>query len=285
MPVTGSPIESLIGESRELERVAAGIQGENQLLVDDAAVDAFISQYHAWYAQALDALPEGFKERFRDAFEGGTFTAKIKEFLRAPGDVSPLYDPSPENVFPYWTYPFDTAFRGPLLEQRQILTEAQRQVEGPGEASRDLLLVERICRHFPEFLEPLANRGRNRQPFIVEDEYDLQVLLEGVLRLFFDDVRPEDFAPERAGGRSRVDFLLKSEQIVIETKMTRPGLGARKLGEELIVDIERYKSHPDCGALVALVYDPEKQVQNRRALEHDLSRKHDGLLVRVYIVQ
>lgn len=47
MPVTGSPIESLIEESRELERVAAGIQGEDQFLVDDAAVDAFISQYHA----------------------------------------------------------------------------------------------------------------------------------------------------------------------------------------------------------------------------------------------
>lgn len=89
IPVTGGPIESLIEESRELERIAAGIQGENQLLVDDAAVDAFISRYHAWYAQALDALPEAFKERFRDGFEGGTWTAKIKEFLRATRRCKP----------------------------------------------------------------------------------------------------------------------------------------------------------------------------------------------------
>jgi hypothetical protein len=98
-------------------------------------------------------------------------------------------------------------------------------------------------------------------------------------------VRPEDWTPEQAGARSRIDFLLKSEKIVIETKMTRPTLGAKEIGEELIVDINRYQAHPDCGALVALTYDPEKRITNPRGLETDLTGKHDGLLVRVYVVQ
>ena len=118
----------------------------------------------------------------------------------------------------------------------------------------------------------------------MEDEYDVQDFLHGLLRVFFDDVRPEDFSPERAGARSRIDFVLKQERIVVEAKMTRAGLGAANIGEQLIIDTERYRSHPDCDALVALVYDPEKHVPNRRTLETDLSGERDGLIVRVVVV-
>jgi hypothetical protein len=214
------------------------------------------------------------------------FTAKIKDFLRAPGDKSPLYDSeNPNALIPFWSNPFDTTFRGPLLDQRQILVEAQQEVEGVGRSSRDLELLERVFRKLPDYLEPFIQRQRGRDPFVVEDEYDLQVAVHALLRALFDDVRPEDYVPERAGSRSRVDFMLKAEGIVIETKMTRSGLGAKEVSEELIVDIERYKAHPDCRALIGLVYDPDKLIQNRRAIEADLSRKTDGLQVRVYIVQ
>ncbi len=270
-----------------MERLASQIQGERQLVADDAQIDDLVSRYHEWFARCLDTLPEGYEERFQGEFEGGIFSAKIKAFLQAPGDVSPLYDPDlPDNpLVTYWSNPFDIAFRGPLLEQRQILTEARQQLEGAGTASQDLLLIERICRNFSEFLVPLANRSRGRDPIVLEDEYDVQDFVHGLLRLFFDDVRPEDYVPEHAGARSRLDFLLKSERIVVETKMTRSGLGAKEAGEELIIDIKRYQAHPDCGALVALVYDPEKRITNRRALEQDLSKKHDGLQVRVYVTQ
>jgi hypothetical protein len=120
---------------------------------------------------------------------------------------------------------------------------------------------------------------------IVQYAHDSLLLFHGILRLFFDDVRPEDFAPERAGARSRIDFVLKPERIVVEAKMTRAGLMAAQVGEELIVDIERYRSHPACDALVALVYDPEKRISNRRTLETDLSGERDGLIVRVVVVQ
>ncbi len=276
----------LISESRSLEQRASQIQGSNQLGLDDEEIDQIVSGYHSWYARALDALPQEFHERFRDEFEGGMFTSKIKDFLRAPGDKSPLYDDAdPNPLIPYWSNLFETAFRGPFLSQRQILVEAQQQIEGAGQSSRHLELLERISRRLPDFLAPLASRQRDRQPFVVEDEYDLQAVVHALLSALFDDVRAEDYVPERAGSRSRVDFLLKGERIVVETKMTRRGLGGKEIGEELIVDIERYKAHSSCDAFVGLVYDPDKLIQNRRALEADLTRKTDGLVVRVYIVQ
>lgn len=53
--------------------------------------------------------------------------------------------------------------------------------------------------------------------------------------------------------------------------MTRPGLTARRLGEELLVDAGRYPRHPDCDAIIALVYDPDRLIPNPRGVEVDLT--------------
>ncbi len=80
-----------------------------------------------------------------------------------------------------------------------------------------------------------------------------------------------------------MDFLLKSEETVIEAKNTRDGLGAKEVGEQLIVDIQKYQKHPDCKSLVCLVYDPQHRISNPIGLANDLSRS-EPLPVTVYIV-
>ena len=42
-----------------------------------------------------------------------------------------------------------------------------------------------------------------------------------------------------------MDFLLKDDEISIEVKMTRDGLKDKELGEQLIIDIAKYKEHPN----------------------------------------
>lgn len=80
-----------------------------------------------------------------------------------------------------------------------------------------------------------------------------------------------------------MDFLLKQEQIVIEVKKTRKGLGAKELGEQLIVDIQKYQVHQDCKALICFVYDPEGRITNPRGLENDLNKEAEGFKVRILI--
>ncbi len=111
----------------------------------------------------------------------------------------------------------------------------------------------------------------------------MQDLFHALLRLFFDDIRDEEWTPSYAGGHSRIDFLLKAEQIVIEIKMTRQGLKAKEVSDQLIIDIGRYRAHPDCKVLIAFVYDPELYINNPKGVEHDLSRLTDGMLVKVII--
>lgn len=143
--------------------------------------------------------------------------------------------------------------------------------------------VERLLKRFHRVARQLHHRHDDRETLIIQDEYDVQDLLHALLCLFFDDVRPEENTPSCAGRSSRVDFLLKNEKIVIEAKMTNPKLKDKKIGEQLIIDIKRYQSHPDCKTLVCFVYDPDAFIRNSAGLIKDIEGKHDNLDVRLII--
>jgi hypothetical protein len=129
----------------------------------------------------------------------------------------------------------------------------------------------------------LRVRHDRRDTLDVKDEYDVQDLLHSLLKIYFDDIRAEEWTPSYAGKASRMDFLLKSEQLVVEVKMTRDTLGEKEVGEQLIIDIARYRVHPDCKLLVCFVYDPLGRIGNPEGLERDLSGSKDGLGVKVLI--
>jgi hypothetical protein len=143
--------------------------------------------------------------------------------------------------------------------------------------------VERICERFHSIAREIRARHSDRETLSVNDEYDVQDLFRGLLRVFFDDVRPEEWTPSYAGAPARMDFLLKRERLVLETKMARKGLDAKRLGEELLVDIGRYAAHQDCETLICFVYDPHGWIRNPAAIEGDLSKSHGKLKVRVLI--
>lgn len=133
-----------------------------------------------------------------------------------------------------------------------------------------------IFSSFHKVVRQLKSRRSNRKPLEIKDEYDVQDLLYALLRLYFDDIRPEEWTPSYAGRPARVDFLLKNERVVIEVKKTREGLGDKELGEQLIIDIDKYKKHPDCEKLVCFVYDPEERIHNPVGIMNDLNKQHDG---------
>ena len=100
--------------------------------------------------------------------------------------------------------------------------------------------------------------------------------------MYFDDVRPEEWTPSYAGKSARMDFLLKNEEIIIEVKRTRESLGDKELGDQLIIDIDRYKVHPNCKKLICFVYDPEGRIGNPNGIIKDLMQQHENYL-QVYI--
>ena len=144
-------------------------------------------------------------------------------------------------------------------------------------------MLENLCTKFHLVSRQIRSRREGRDTLKVEDEYDVQDLIHSLMKIFFDDIRPEEWTPSYAGGSSRVDFLLRNEKIVLEVKKTRKGLEDKQVGEQLIIDIEKYASHPDCQTLICFVYDPEGRIYNPRGLENDLMGRNRDLNVLVYI--
>jgi hypothetical protein len=152
------------------------------------------------------------------------------------------------------------------------------------EVRDDQLLLNNLLERFHLVAKQLRQRYDDRETLDIRDEYDVQDLLHAMLKLHYDDIRNEEWNPSYAGGSSRSDFLLKSEQIVIEVKKTRATLKAKQLGDQLIVDIARYKTHPNCKILYCFVYDPEGYINNPSGIENDLNDDVSEMKVKVVIV-
>lgn len=144
-------------------------------------------------------------------------------------------------------------------------------------------LLNTIFEKFHTVARQMRRRHDERETLIINDEYDVQDMLHALLKLHFDDVRPEEWTPSYAGGANRMDFLLKDEEIAIEIKMTRSGLKDKELGEQLIIDIAKYQNHPNCKCLYCFVYDPDDIIRNPRGIEKDLEKLGKDFLVKVYI--
>lgn len=163
---------------------------------------------------------------------------------------------------------------------RGIIIKTNIDIDNQANIPMDRIKI--ILNRFSVVVMQLKDRYNERPTFEINDEYDVQDLLHSLLKVDFDDIRPEEWTPSYAGSSTRMDFLLKNEQIVIETKMTRKGLNDKQVGEELIVDRAHYKNHSNCKRLVCFVYDPEHRIKNPRGIEKDLAETND-IEVEVFI--
>lgn len=145
-------------------------------------------------------------------------------------------------------------------------------------------ILSGILEHFHVCALQLRRRHAGRNTLLISDEYDVQDLLHAILRLNFSDVRPEEWTPSYAGNSNRMDFLLKEAQIAIEVKMTRNNLKDKEVGEQLIIDIAKYKQHPEVKTLYCFVYDPDRIIYNPTGLEKDLNQQSsDEFRVKVFV--
>ena len=85
-----------------------------------------------------------------------------------------------------------------------------------------------------------------------------------------------------------LDFLLPAHDLVIETKIVRDRGHAKAIGNELIIDIDHYRKHPNCKRLWCVLYDPEHLITNADGLKNDLEGERstkDGMVeVKVFVL-
>lgn len=249
----------------------------------DSATRSMQRRYADWLGRGLAFLDEDQSVTFNQLYEGTVFKHGIRKFLSDPLAPSPLYNSAePNALFPEWQFPFK-AVREALAGQRHLLARAMSQTSSLSN------VLDELADYFSRLDDYISTLRRYNKPAIpaptIENEADLQVLVDALLRLQYGDVRAEDPVSQSAGGGSRVDFLLRESGVVVETKMTRPTLTDKKVGEELLIDWGRYQRHPDCKAIFALIYDPKRHLKNPVGLANDLTGMVDGRPTRAIVVR
>ncbi len=76
----------------------------------------------------------------------------------------------------------------PGLQPIQDKTEVDKLAEG-------LNYLGKIFSKFHRVAQSLRHRHSNRETIVIKDEYDVQDLLRGLLQIYFEDVREEDYSP------------------------------------------------------------------------------------------
>ena len=149
-------------------------------------------------------------------------------------------------------------------------------------------LLEVLVKRLRRAMHPLTHRRKGAQALSFSTEYDVQDLLHALLRPWVADIRPEEFTPSYAGSTTRMDFLLPKHGIVIELKFVRDKGHAKKVGDELIIDINHYQRHPDCRYLWCVVFDQDHLLPNAEGLKNDLegerSTEEGTVQVRLFVL-
>jgi hypothetical protein len=253
-------------------------------MIKSKAVDKLFKQKKV--AESLVNKPSGsqeFKKWHRDteiAIERifGENTRHINDFTDIRYYLSAFSSSTPQ-------YEFEKAYQRGVKSAITLIDSLIDEIKEYWDDTEETIIckethfdkIELIIRRFHRIARQLRARHSNRTTIEIEDEYDVQDLFHALLKLYFDDIRPEEYTPSYAGSASRVDFLLKQEKTVIEIKKTRKNLGAKEIGEQLIIDSQRYQVHPDCDQIICFVYDPEGRIANPKGIENDLTQEINGI--------
>ena len=269
--------DRLIGQVDDLIRRARDLQ----LSGDEADETEFRKSYLSWYSAALPLVPEADLETFKDRYEGGSFVTRIRGFLNNPRRESPLKLPPSDGdsqleISPF-ANPVETTFVDNIRRQQEILSLANDHWS----ETQHEVTVQYVAQHLERLgglLRSLRQRHENRDPYLVNDEYDLQDLILGVLRLFDEDTEPEDFAPKMAGTGSRLDWIMRTLEIAVEAKFCRSRDPKRKVRDELLADLGTFESHPKAKGFIAVVFDPEETIDNPVGFIRDLEDHGNKIL-------
>lgn len=145
-------------------------------------------------------------------------------------------------------------------------------------------LLEIIIKGLSRAMYPFCNRRKGKPIVQFSDEYDIQDLFHTLLLPWVNDIRAEEHTPSFAGASARPDFELREHSIICELKYVRDRSHAKRVCDELLVDISRYGETGDWQTLYIIVYDPGKHLRNPAGLKSDLESKSEKLNVNAFIL-
>jgi len=121
----------------------------------------------------------------------------------------------------------------------------------------DVNLVEQLCKRIAKVAGVLSRRTRiNKKSYLIEDEYDVQDLLQAILRAYLKYSVQEDPLQKIAGTRSsRADISIEELGIIIELKYVRSPDDQKKIFDDFSKDLLLYSVWKPLETLFFVIYN------------------------------
>ena len=130
----------------------------------------------------------------------------------------------------------------PIAQGQDFTNELLFAGKTNGAPEPDTEMVERLCCRLPNAARILLSRQRkNKSPFLIEDEYDVQDLLHALLRAYLKYSVQEDPLPKVAGTKSgRADISIEELGVLIEVKFVRSPEDQKSIFTDFSQDLVLY---------------------------------------------
>ena len=109
-----------------------------------------------------------------------------------------------------------------------------------------------------------------RMDFRFKDEIELQHFIYAILRSLFLSTEFEDPTEKKVGKSAKPDFVIKDFKIIIEVKYVRDRKHAKKIYDELAIDLPKYKRSKYGNTIINYIYDPGKNIVNHEQYKREL---------------
>ena len=139
----------------------------------------------------------------------------------------------------------------------ELLSSETFFAPAPDSEITETALVLQLCQRIQYSARILSNRPRKgKTPFLIEDEYDVQDLLQAVLKAYMKYPVQEDPLPKVVAAKSsRADISIEDLGILIEVKYVREPGDQRRIFEEYSEDLELYSKWPHLKTIIFLIYN------------------------------
>jgi hypothetical protein len=147
-----------------------------------------------------------------------------------------------------------------------------------------LELVLQVGGRIREAARVLEHRRKDKTPYAIEDEYDVQDLLLAVLRTYFKFTVKENPLPKRGGISSRADLSIEELGVIIEVKFVRGPADQRRVVKEFAEDQQFYIEWQHLKHFVYLVYNSDELSDPEALLGLSGPRMINGRQFEAYVV-
>lgn len=125
-------------------------------------------------------------------------------------------------------------------------------------------IIINILNEFSNSIKSLTlKRRKDHDKYEIKDEYDVQDLLNVILKSLFPKIVPEENTPQVGGKTEKADFIFYEFGIILEIKMIKESdTNEKEFIKQIKIDIESYYRY-NPKYLIFFIYDPQNKTTNK----------------------